>query len=155
MANIDVHFSSARLGDKSKDEWETPPELFKRLNEVHNFTLDAAASKGNSLCESFFTIEDNALEKKWRGIVFMNPPYSKLADFCRKAYNEVLAGNCEKVVALLPARVDTKIFHECMYEDPYARVEFLKGRLKFWKEGNPKPNSAPFPSMIVTWAKKF
>lgn len=44
---------------------------------------------------------------------------------------------------LIPARTDTRWFHEYVY--PYAEIRFIKGRLKF---GN-SLNSAPFPSMIV------
>lgn len=47
------------------------------------------------------------------------------------------------VVMLLPARTDTKWFHDwCL---PYGKIEFLRGRLKFGGCNN----SAPFPSMIV------
>jgi site-specific DNA-methyltransferase (adenine-specific) len=44
---------------------------------------------------------------------------------------------------LIPARTDTRWFHEHIYNK--AEIRFLKGRLKF---GNSKV-SAPFPSMIV------
>lgn len=44
---------------------------------------------------------------------------------------------------LLPARTDTKWFHDYIYGQ--TEIRFLKGRLKF---GEAK-NSAPFPSMIV------
>ena len=47
------------------------------------------------------------------------------------------------VVMLLPARTDTRWFHDFIYNK--AEIRFIKGRLKF---GNSK-NSAPFPSMIV------
>lgn len=47
------------------------------------------------------------------------------------------------VVMLLPARTDTKAFHEYIYGK--AEIRFIKGRLKF---GDGK-NSAPFPSMLV------
>lgn len=47
------------------------------------------------------------------------------------------------VVMLLPARTDTKWFHEYIYGK--AEIRFIKGRLKF---GNSK-NSAPFPSMVA------
>ena len=47
------------------------------------------------------------------------------------------------VVMLLPARTDTKWFHDwCL---PYGKNEFLRGRLKF----GGCCNFAPFPSMIV------
>lgn len=47
------------------------------------------------------------------------------------------------VVMLIPARTDTKAFHEFIYHQ--AEIRFVKGRLKF----NDGKNPAPFPSMIV------
>lgn len=44
---------------------------------------------------------------------------------------------------LLPARTDTKWFHDFIYNK--SEIRFLKGRLKF----GGAQNSAPFPSMIV------
>ena len=44
---------------------------------------------------------------------------------------------------LLPARTDTKWFHDFIYGK--AEVRFLRGRLKF---GGSK-NSAPLPSMVA------
>lgn len=44
---------------------------------------------------------------------------------------------------LIPARTDTKAFHEWIYGK--AEVRFVRGRLRF---GGSK-NSAPFPSMVV------
>lgn len=49
---------------------------------------------------------------------------------------------------LIPARTDTKRFHEYIYGN--AEIRFIKGRLKF----GGCENSAPFPSMIVVFGKK-
>ena len=46
---------------------------------------------------------------------------------------------------LLPARTDTRWFHDFIYEK--AEIRFIKGRLKFGSS----TNSAPFPSMIVIY----
>ncbi len=74
----------------------------------------------------------------------MNPPYGReIGKWIEKA--KIEASNGSKVVALLPARTDTKWFHENIYNNKFCEIRFLKGRLKF---GNSK-NSAPFPSMIV------
>lgn len=51
---------------------------------------------------------------------------------------------------LIPARTDTRWFHEFIYNKENVEIRFLKGRLKF---GNAK-NSAPFPSMIVVFKGK-
>lgn len=49
---------------------------------------------------------------------------------------------------LLPARTDTKWFHDFIYHK--AEIRFIKGRLKF---GNSK-NAAPFPSMVVVFHER-
>lgn len=49
---------------------------------------------------------------------------------------------------LIPARTDTRWFHEYIYNK--AEVRFIKGRLKF---GDAKEN-APFPSMIVVFERR-
>lgn len=64
-----------------------------------------------------------------------------IIDWVKKAYEESLTGRV-KVCCLLPARTDTKWFHEYCQK---GQVIFIKGRLKF--EG--AENSAPFPSMLV------
>jgi site-specific DNA-methyltransferase (adenine-specific) len=46
---------------------------------------------------------------------------------------------------LIPARTDTKAFHEYIYGK--AEIRFVKGRLKF----GGSQNSAPFPSMVVVY----
>ena len=62
----------------------------------------------------------------------------------QKAYYESQKDNTI-VVMLIPARTDTRWFHDYIYHK--AEVRFLKGRLKF---GDAK-NNAPFPSMIVVF----
>lgn len=51
-------------------------------------------------------------------------------------------------VMLIPARTDTKRFHDYIYGK--AEVRFIKGRLKF----GDCENSAPFPSMVVVFGKE-
>ncbi|MEK6883311.1 MAG: phage N-6-adenine-methyltransferase [Nanoarchaeota archaeon] len=141
--NSNLHFSS------KSNEWKTPKFLFDKLNEEFNFNLDAAASKDNALCKNFFTLEDNSLIQDWQfGTVFCNPPYGReIGKFVKKGYEESLRG-CT-VVFLIPARTDTKWWHEYCSK---GEVRFIKGRLKF-KNGN-CTNSAPFPSVIVIFNGK-
>lgn len=75
--------------------------------------------------------------------VFCNPPYGKeMYKWVEKCYFE---GRKEHttVVLLIPARTDTKYFHDFIIHR--TEIRFIKGRLKF---GNSK-NTAPFPSMLV------
>lgn len=140
MTNLKVHFSSAT------GEWETPQDLFDKLNAEFHFTLDVCATKENAKCKRFYTKEDDGLFQDWNAsdIIWCNPPYGREIG----KWVEKLA-TCKSFirVALLPARTDTRWFHDFIYGK--AEIRFIKGRLKF---GDGK-NSAPFPSMIVIWRK--
>ena len=140
--NKELMFSS-----KSED-WETPQDFFDSLNQEFHFSLDAAASDSNAKCPIYFTKRENALLKNWGGYsVFCNPPYGReIGAFVKKAYEESKKPNTS-VVMLLPARTDTKWFHE--YILGKAEIRFLRGRLKFGSA----VNSAPFPSMVVIYRK--
>lgn len=155
--NTKVHFSS------NTDEWATPISIFNELSELYGpFELDVCASDDNTKCSMWYNQTDDGLNQNWQTstknfwanphvlssytwikTAFMNPPYSDLKNWMKKAYEESRKGM--RVVCLIPARTDTKCFHE--YVIKAEEVLFVKGRIKF---GNAK-NSAPFPSMIVVF----
>ena len=81
-------------------------------------------------------------QKVGGGIVFCNPPYGReLPKWVKKCYEESQKGAV--VVMLIPARTDTRWFHDYIYGK--AEIRFIKGRLKFGDGKSP----APFPSMVV------
>lgn len=133
----DLMFSS------KTDLWSTPQDFFDKLNEEFHFTLDVCAFPENAKCEKFYTPEDDGLHRPWDGVVWCNPPYGR--QIGKWVYTGLIASMLRgsTVVMLLPARTDTKWFHEWIYGK--AEVRFIKGRLKF---GGSK-NAAPFPSMVV------
>lgn len=156
MKGQDILFSS------SSDEWETPQWLFDRLDAEFHFDIDAAATQENSLASGYFTKSDDALKQEWfvdygeDGIVssiFLNPPYSKIAAFMKKAYEESLKG--ATIVCLIPCRTDTRYWHNFVMQS--AEIRFVKGRLKFnnrtlpsWTPNSShKLSSATFPSCVV------
>jgi site-specific DNA-methyltransferase (adenine-specific) len=77
-------------------------------------------------------------------VVFCNPPYSEIEKWVAKAFYESRKDNAV-VVLLIPARTDTKYFHNYILHR--SEIRFVKGRLKF---GNQK-NAAPFPSMVIVF----
>ena len=135
------------LYTSNTDEWATPQEFFDKLNDEFHFTLDPCALPTNAKCTKYFTPHDNGLSQNWGGeIVFCNPPYGRaIYDWVRKCSEESKKPNTT-IVALIPARTDTRYFHEYIYNKA-REVRFVRGRLKF---GNSK-NSAPFPSMVVVF----
>jgi site-specific DNA-methyltransferase (adenine-specific) len=137
------------LMSSGKDDWETPETLFTELDKEFNFEWDVCASKNNTkVIGCYFDEQQDGLAQNWAhtaGVVWMNPPYSRgqQSKWIAKAALEATKGIT--VVALLPARTDTKAFHQYIYNQPNVVIRFLKGRLKFVGA----KNSAPFPSMIV------
>lgn len=131
------------LMSSNSNEWATPLKFYQELDKEFHFTLDSCATDENHKCTKYYTILDDGLSKSWNNErVFCNPPYGKeISKWVKKAYEENKKGTF--VVMLLPARTDTKYFHEYIYNK--HEIRFLKGRLKF----NDSKQSAPFPSMIV------
>ena len=130
------------LMSSNTDDWATPQTLFDKLDKVFHFTLDPCATPQNAKCAKFFTKEQDGLKQDWGGaVIWCNPPYGreigKWVEKCAK--HEGVA------VMLVPARTDTRWWHDYIDGNPDANVRFLRGRLKF---GDSK-NSAPFPSAIV------
>lgn len=147
-----IHFS------RKTDEWETPLELFSILNEEFGFRCDVAANDSNKKCSAYITMEEDALKASWMNVNWCNPPYSKVREFVAKAVEEQKKGKL--TVMLIPARTDTRFFHEHIYNKPNIEVRFIKGRIKFihpdgqllrGSKMNGSNNAAPFPSMIVVF----
>jgi site-specific DNA-methyltransferase (adenine-specific) len=138
------------LTTSNKQYWETPPELFKELDNEFQFTLDPCAEPATAKCDKYFTIHENGLHQSWEGeTVFCNPPYGRnISKWVAKCVLEARKPGTT-VVLLIPSRTDTKYFHE--YILPNAKdVRFLRGRLNFWMDNKPM-GRAPFPSLIAVF----
>lgn len=136
--NKEVMFSSVT------DNWATPQDFFDKLNAEFHFDLDVCADEINHKCDKYYTKEQDGLTMPWKGIVWCNPPYGReIGQWVRRALFASIGG--ATVVMLIPARTDTKWFHDYIYKRDNVEIRFVRGRLKF---GNSK-NSAPFPSMVV------
>lgn len=126
------------LFSHKNDDWETPQELFDELNKEFNFLYDIASSVDNKKAplsphndiDSWDLMLDSFKNKmplieQW---AWCNPPYSRQRKFVEFSIKHKLP-----TVFLLPARTDTKLFHELIY--PYSNLK--------------SNDSAIFPSMIV------
>lgn len=124
------------LFKSEKQNWKTPKEIFNNLNQEFKFDFDPCPSNPDF----------DGLKIEWKQSNFVNPPYKiKEQDaFIKKGLEEWKKG--KTVVFLLPARTDTKRFHELLLPNA-TEIRFLKGRLFFDDQKYP----APFPSMIVVF----
>ena len=158
VQRLNVHFSS------EKQDWATPwPVVLaaaKRwavdlLNpKGPSFGLDAACTNDNQKAVHGSSIHrGDALNCSWalkcnnHPTVWMNPPYgAEIVEWVKKA-NKEATENGVKIVALLPARTDTKWFHDDILGCRRAEVRYLRGRIKFGGASA----GAPFPSMLVVY----
>ena len=131
------------------DNWETPPDLVRRLQHEFSFDLDAAASPENAICPTYITQEDDALVRPWHGrSVWCNPPYSMLGTFTGRALSESQRLQ-NQIVLLIPAYTDTKWWRDHVL--PANEIRFLTGRLRFWEGGSPGKDTARFPSALIIY----
>ena len=143
--NRKVMFSSLR------QDWATPKDIFNKLDQEFHFTLDPCCSEKTAKCNKFYTIKEDGLKRNWAGErVFVNPPLGReQAAWIKKGYDESRKPDTV-VVFLIPARTDTKHFHQYLYGK--AELRFIKGRIKFENPDSTTPKekwtAAPFPSMI-------
>lgn len=151
------------------DDRRTPRDFFDPLNAKHAFTVDVAASAGNTLLPRFYTREDDGLAQSWAAErVWCNPPYSNLYAWVEKAWVE-LASGCESVTMLVPAnRCEQKWWQQLVepFRDRHScarascknlRVDFLPGRMRFdWPAGRVVPakgDRPPFGLALLTWER--
>jgi hypothetical protein len=105
------------------DTWLTPKDFYKELNARFCFDDFDPAPPDNNLDEF------DGLKTSWAKRTYCNPGFSQKTKepFLMKAYHESLLGKMS--VNLVPVSTSTKIFHELV--QPYAKIEFIRGRLKF------------------------
>lgn len=135
--NKEVMFSS------KTDLWATPQDFYDELDKEFHFETDVCALPENAKCAHYYTPEEDGLAQDWKGVCWCNPPYGReVGKWVEKA-----AKSSATVVMLLPARTDTRWFHDWIYGK--AEIRFIKGRLKFGEQ----KNAAPFPSMVVIFKR--
>lgn len=137
-----------------QDEYGTPFDKFKQaIADYHIYPgLDVCSNEANKKARNCYTKEQDALTKEWREDFFMNPPYSKIADFMRYAYKQHLRYNVNALI-LTYSKTDTRWWHDVV--EGKAEIHFIKGRLKFMDEfGNPTKHPAPYPSCWIIYRKK-
>jgi hypothetical protein len=144
---------SSGLMSSDSVEWYTPPHVRDAVVQALGglVDLDPCADPGRTFpATEHYTVQENGLGQRWCGRVYMNPPYGKTSGedgkndilwWTTKLRDELTNGWTIEAVALLPARPDTRWWHELAA--PHGC--FIRGRLRF--SGYEQP--APFPSVAV------
>jgi len=116
-------------------EWYTPPDIIERargaMGAIDCDPASNAFANKNVKADTFYTVEDNGLEKKWHGRVWMNPPYARgiCAQFCDAVVRKFEDKEIEQACVLVNNATDTKWFQRLAKAS--TAVCILRGRVKF------------------------
>ena len=119
----------------------TPDHIIQKLKSSHDISdFDP--------CPNNPTFDGLSIEWPSQDAIYVNPPYTRgqIKKWVEKCHKEWKKG--KTVIMLIPSYTDTAYFHDFIYGQ--ARLEFLRGRLKF----KGYDSQASFPSMLVYFEKE-
>lgn len=140
-------------GDKDdRDSRFTPPDflasIYAAFGEVDLDPCGHVLSPVVARRRILLSEGGDGLTDEWSGrLAFVNPPYSALLKWLRRAHHQWQAGNVETVVCLVPVRTDSAWFHDTL--SAAADIYLLKGRVRFLNSEG-KGQSTPFSLMLLT-----
>jgi phage N-6-adenine-methyltransferase len=143
--------SSSKFYDLSeRDNWKTPKWLLDAIEENHGLIhTDPSQGSSTSIGSLYnYNVDDNGLEQKWNGTVFVNPPFSYKSDFLEKAVEEVEKDYCDTIFFVTPDGTDTiSWWHEYIAEKANY-IWFSKGRISYVHPNGETADSPTFGTAV-------
>jgi len=140
--------------NSGNNEWYTPQEYIIAARIVMGkIDCDPASSETANKtvkAETFFTEEQNGLNQKWHGNIWMNPPYAQpeIRLFCEAVTDKYQSGEILQAIVLVNNATETAFFQYMM--KAASCVCFPKGRIRFVDpDGN--PSGAPLQGQAVVY----
>lgn len=125
-----------------RDEWQTPQELWDKLNKQYKFTFDCCANDPNSKCLTYssdFKITQKSFCDNF--ICWMNPPFSKALEMFKHFFTVV-----EKGVAIYRGdNLETQVWQKIIL--PEASWIFIPDKRINYEGMNGK--GSVFPSALI------
>jgi transcriptional regulator with XRE-family HTH domain len=140
-------------GDKEdRDSRFTPPDFMQSIYAAFGeIDLDPCAHLLSPVIAKRRILKSeggDGLTDDWSGsLAFMNPPFSELLKWLRRAHEQWQAGHVGTVVCLVPVRTDSAWFHDTLAPD--AKIYLLKRRVRFL-DSEGKGQHTPFSMMLLT-----
>lgn len=115
-----------------KDRWCTPQWVFDYVDNLFGFNVDLAADDENTKCEMWYDEGIDALSYRWhrgtKSIGWCNPPYSNIAPWLEKAWEEARAGFT--TVLLVPTPNGEAHYQNYVFGKA-SEIIFIDGRIAF------------------------
>ena len=142
-----------RTDDHEMQRQLTPPYVLEPVRAALGGTiaLDPCTEPDNPTnALTFYTAQGDGAVEPWdASTIYVNPPYSKARERWVERCIEA-AGAGAKVVLLIPAATDTRIFQRAL--NTASSVVFIKGRVKFGVlRENRRQEAASHPSALLGW----
>jgi hypothetical protein len=139
-----------REGTHPNQRQLTPPYVLEPVRvALGGIELDPCTEPDNPCgAERFYTVD--GLDQPWdAATIYVNPPYSRAREpWVRACIAAAARGS--RVVLLMPAATDTRIFQEAV--ESASQVVFIKGRVKFGVlRDNRRQEAASHPSALIGW----
>jgi phage N-6-adenine-methyltransferase len=139
--------------NSGENEWYTPLEFIESARAVLG-TIDldpASCEQANKTvgANKFFSEKDNGLSKKWKGNVWLNPPYAQplISDFAEAVSAKYESGEINAACVLVNNATETKWLHRMLQSA--SAICLIRGRVKFIdKNGNP---GAPLQGQVIIY----
>lgn len=138
------------------DSWGTPFDLWDEILDryfsdgIPIFDPCPNRDRVIPLTYSGLTVRDG-LGDTWGGNVFVNPPFSSIEPWVKKAWETSFENASTKIVMLLPVRADQAWWH--MLEGK-AKIVFLRGRVNYVDPAKDKTAGASFASCLVVFGDR-
>lgn len=137
---------------RDRDVRLTPPGFMKAIYaSFGEVDLDPCGNEASAVVAHrriLLSEGGDGLRDDWSGgLAFVNPPFSDLLTWLRRAHEQWSLGNVRTVVCLVPVRTDSAWFHHTLSAD--ADIFLLQGRIRFLDlDGRAQPT--PFSLMLLT-----
>jgi phage N-6-adenine-methyltransferase len=141
--------------NSGENEWYTPLEYIESARAVlGSIDTDPASSETANKtvqAKTYYTKENNGLEKEWRGNVWMNPPYSSelIGKFVDKLCHHVNSRSVENAIVLVNNATETGWFGNLVSIS--NAVCFPRKRIKFIDQ-NGNESGAPLQGQAVLYS---
>jgi ParB family chromosome partitioning protein len=139
--------------NSGENEWYTPPQFIESARLVMgSIDTDPASNPiANATVKAtrFFSKEEDGLQQKWEGNVWMNPPYAQplMSQFAEAISEKFETGEIEQAIILVNNATETQWFQRMA--SVASAVCFPKSRVKFL-DPNGKPG-APLQGQAIIY----